>query len=56
MVEQKDVHSSSSARAPKFQLAVEQPWTAGHWNPLRKGTQVQGQRRSHSEMAGREQS
>ena len=34
--EWKDVCSSSSARAPKLQLAVEQPWTGGRWNPPKK--------------------
>ena len=28
--------SSPPARAPKLQLAVEQPLTEGHWNPPKK--------------------
>ena len=32
--EWKDV--CASARAPKLQLTVEQPWTGGHWNPPKK--------------------
>ena len=33
-----DVCSSPPARAPKSQLAVEQPSTEGHWNPPKKDT------------------
>jgi len=33
MAEQKDVHSSPPGRAPKLQLAVEQPLTGGRWKP-----------------------
>lgn len=32
VAEQKDVHLSPPARAPKSQLAIEQPSTGGHWN------------------------
>ena len=32
------MRSSSSVRAPKLQLAVEQPSTGGHWDPLKKDT------------------
>ena len=35
LVEQ-DMHSSSPARAPKLQLAIEQPLTGGCWNPPKK--------------------
>ena len=38
MAEQKDVCSSPPVRAPKSQLAVEQPSTEGHWNPPSKDT------------------
>ena len=38
MVKCKDMHSSSPARTPKFQPAVEQPSTGGYWNPPRKDT------------------
>ena len=41
----KDVHSSSPVRAPRLQLAVEQPSTGGCWNPPTKATHAQGQRR-----------
>ena len=36
MAEQKDVHSSPPGRAPKLQLAVEQPSTGGRWKPPKK--------------------
>ena len=36
MVELKDMHSSPPARAPKLQLAIEQPSTGKHWNPPKK--------------------
>ena len=39
-------------RAAKLQLAVEQPLTEGLWNPLKKDTPIQRQRRSHSKMVG----
>ena len=32
------MHSSLPARAPKLQLAVEQPSTGKHWNPPKKDT------------------
>ena len=32
------MHSSPPMRAPKLQLAVEQPSTRGHWNPPKKDT------------------
>ena len=35
---EEEVHSSPPVRTPKFQLAVEQPWTGGQWNPPEKGT------------------
>ena len=35
MAEKKDVCPSPPARAPKSQLAVEQPSTEGHWNSPR---------------------
>ena len=31
--------SSPPARIPKFQLAIEQPSTGGHWNPPKTDTQ-----------------
>lgn len=36
MVEQKDMSLSSSVRAPKSQLAAEQPLKGGCWNPPKK--------------------
>ena len=43
----------SSARAPKSQLAVEQPLTGGCWNlPKKKIFHIQRQRRSPNEMLG----
>ena len=36
MAEQKDMRSSPPARAPKSQLAVEQPSTGTYWNPPKK--------------------
>ena len=38
MAEKKDMHSTSSARTPKSQLAAEQPSTGGCWNPPEKDT------------------
>ena len=38
MTEQKDMCSSPPARAPKVQLAVEQPSTGGCWNLPKKDT------------------
>ena len=35
---EEEVCSSPPARTPKLQLAVEQPWTGGQWNPPKKGT------------------
>ena len=43
---QKDMHSSSSARTPKLQLASEQQSTGECWIPQKKIPHVQGQRRS----------
>ena len=46
-VEWKNVCSSPLARAPKLQLAVEQPLTGGCWNPpKKKRPHIQRQRRS----------
>ena len=50
MAEQKDVHSSSPARAPKLQLVVEQPSTGRHKNPPKKDKPIQAQRRSCNKM------
>ena len=36
IMEKKEVCSSTLVRAPKSQLAVEQPSTGGHWNLLEK--------------------
>ena len=36
MAEKKDVCPSPPARAPKSQLAVEQPLRGEHWNPPKK--------------------
>ena len=36
----------SPVRAPKFQLAVEQPSTGGHWNPLKKYIYIHVQRKA----------
>ena len=47
---EKDV--CTSARVPKLQLAVEQPPTGRQWNPPKKISRIQGQRRSHNEMVG----
>ena len=33
---EEEVCSSSPVRTPKLQLAVEQPWTGGQWNPPKK--------------------
>ena len=44
------MHSSPPARAPKLQLAVEQPLTGGCWNPPKKDIHVQIQRRILSKM------
>ena len=55
IMEKKEVCSSTLVRAPKSQLAVEQPSTGGHWNPLEKKKKryhIQRQR-SHKEMAER---
>ena len=30
------MHSSPPTRAPRSQLAIEQPLTGGHWNPPEK--------------------
>ena len=49
MAESKDMHSSSPARAPKLQLAVEQPLTGECWKPPKRIPHVQKQR-SHSKM------
>lgn len=38
MAEQKDVHSSPTERAPKLQLALDQPSTGGHWDPPKEDT------------------
>ena len=38
MAEKKEVRSSSPVRTPKLQPAAEQPWTAEHWIPPKKGT------------------
>ena len=38
MAEQKAVRLSPPARAPKSQLAVEQPSTGRHWHPPKKAT------------------
>ena len=43
--------SSPPTKAPKSQLAVEQPLSGGCWNPP-KTPHIQRQRRSHSKMAG----
>ena len=40
MAESKDMHSSSPARAPKLQLAVEQPLTGECWNHQKKIVEV----------------
>ena len=49
MAESKDMHSSSPARAPKLQLAVEQPLTGECCKPPKRIPHVQKQR-SHSKM------
>ena len=36
MVEYKDTRSFPPARAPKWQLAVEQPSAGEYWNPSKK--------------------
>ena len=36
MVEYKDTHSSPPAKAPRLQLAVEQPSAGENWNPSKK--------------------
>ena len=36
MVKCKDMYSSSPARTPKLQPAVEQPLTGRHWNPSKR--------------------
>ena len=33
---EEEVCSSFPVRTPKLQLAVEQPWTGGQWNPPKK--------------------
>ena len=48
--------SLSPARAPRSQLAAGQSSTGGHWNSPKKIPNVQGQRRSQTEMAGGAQS
>ena len=40
--------SSFHIRAPKSQLAVEQPLRGRHWNPPKKIPLIQGQKRSHN--------
>ena len=49
---QKDIRSSSPARAPKSQLTVKQPSTAGCCNPPKRIIYVQRQRRSCTKMEG----
>ena len=56
MVEQKEMHSFSPVRAPKSQLAIENPLTGGLWNSPEKDTRVQRQRRSYNKTVGGEQS
>ena len=52
MAEQKDVQSSSPAKASKLQLALEQSLTVECWNPPKNDTHIQQQRKSYSEMIG----
>ena len=56
MVQQKDVHPSPPARAPKSQLAVEQPFTGGYWNPPIMISHVQRQKRTWNKTVGGAQS
>ena len=52
-----DLLWSPPVRAPKSQLAVEQPLKGVLWNPPnKKVSHIQRQRRSDSEMVGGEQS
>ena len=46
--------SSPPERASRLQLVFEQPSTGRHWNPTKKDTHVQRQRRSCSETARQE--
>ena len=51
------MHSFPPARAPKSQLAIEQPLTGGCWNlQEKKIPHIQSQRRSCSETVGWAQS
>ena len=57
MAELKDVHSSPPMRAPKLQLAVEQPLTGGCWNPhTKKRYPMTKDKEEASEMVGGAQS
>ena len=56
MVEQKDMRSSPPARAPKSQLAIEQPWTGGHWNLPKKDNPHPKTKRCSRKMVGGTQS
>ena len=50
------MYSSPPEKAPKSQLAIEQPST-GHWNlPKKKKDAPLAKTRSHSEMVGMAQS
>ena len=56
---EEEVCSSSPVRTPKLQLAVEQPWTGGQWNPPKKKNKishVQRQRRNCNKIVGGVQS
>ena len=47
IAEWKDMCLSPPVRAPKLQLAVEQPLIGGHWNQPKKDTHIQIQGKSH---------
>ena len=55
MAEQKDMSSSSPARAPKSQLTVEQSLKEDTGTHQQKIPHIQGQRKSHNETVGGEQ-
>ena len=46
------MYSSPPVRAPKLQLAVEQPLTGGHWNPPKKDNPHANTRKKPCEMVG----
>ena len=50
------MHLSPPAKAPKSQLASEQPWTGGHWNLPKRDNPHPKTKRSSSEMVGGAQS